>query len=229
MDEQMDRDGANAPKKDMAIAFEIQRKNKRKKMANGGPVSAKDESRPSTQELDNDKHDASEQNSAKPLASGFDKEPKASIDITPTSEEMEMLRNRRLKMAEGGWVDGHDRNADDQDMDMDLDMMDGSPSMSHELSADDSEESSPSIAQTIMRRKKYADGGMVDLDDNATEDGNDADEDNHNAYKKENYSEKSGLNDLDYDTSESDGDDLKDEDEHGESMIDSIRRKNKKK
>lgn len=53
-----------------------------------------------------------------------------------------------------------------------------------------------SIAGAIMSRKKMADGGMVDLEANAEEDGNEADELNMEALGKENYSEESGLVDL---------------------------------
>lgn len=53
-----------------------------------------------------------------------------------------------------------------------------------------------SIAATIMARKKYANGGEVDLAQNAEEHDNEADDLNYDALRKENYSESDGLEDL---------------------------------
>lgn len=229
VDIKMDMDGADSPKKDLSIAFGIQQKSKKKKMmADGGPVSAKSESRPSTQEMDNDKKMASDSKRIGAQGTDFVDESRPSIDFKPTKEELEMLRTRRIKMAEGGWVDGYDRSADDQDMERDMDMVDGLTSHKQEISANDEDERPASIVSAIMSRRKFADGGMVDLNENAKEDKNNEDDDSYEALRKENYSEESGLNELDEPSDSNEhGDDLEDEDSHD--MVSSIRSKMKKK
>jgi hypothetical protein len=227
MDMQMDSDSSSmppSPKKDMKLAFDIQSRNKKKKMmAQGGTVNAKTESRPSTQE------DKPSIPMGSPSGPEFADETRASIDFKPTKDEMDMLRTRRIKMAEGGWVDGYDMSADDQDHDRDLNMDSGPNSHAQEIDANSEDERPASIVAAIMsKRKKFADGGMVDLDENAKEDKNNLDDDNYGALKKENYSEKSGLDDLDEPSdSNEQGDDLEDEDSHD--MISSIRSKMNKK
>jgi hypothetical protein len=63
---------------------------------------------------------------------------------------------------------------------------------------DADKEEPASIAEAIMqKRKKYADGGQVDLSRNADEDRNEEDQMSFNALKKENYSESDGLNAID--------------------------------
>lgn len=74
-----------------------------------------------------------------------------------------------------------------------------------------------SVAEAIMakKRKKYADGGMVDLDENAREEPNNEDQMSYEALKKENYSEDAGLEQMGspMDSNER-GRDLPDEDMH---------------
>lgn len=83
------------------------------------------------------------------------------------------------------------------------------------------------VAEAIMRKKMMAEGGEVDLAENAEEHDNETDDLNLDALGKENYSESAGLDDLDYDTSVSKGDMLSDEDAHD--MISAIRRRMKSK
>lgn len=71
------------------------------------------------------------------------------------------------------------------------------------------------VSKIMNRRKMMAEGGMVDLSENADEEYNHADADNFAALKKENYSESDGLDDL---TSPMDSN------EHGD-MISKIRSK----
>lgn len=85
----------------------------------------------------------------------------------------------------------------------------------------------PTLAQAIMR--KYADGGQVDLEKNARESFNIADQLNFDALRKENYSEAHALKQLDYDTTRSIKDDLEDEDQYGRNIVAAIRRKMKQK
>ena len=74
--------------------------------------------------------------------------------------------------------------------------------------------------------KKMADGGMVDLDENAEESPNDLDQMNEEALKKENYSEENGLSALGQpEDSNEDDRELSDEDSYD--MVDSIRKKMK--
>lgn len=206
---------AKAPKeksvsspKDIGIAFNIQNKNK-KKMSKGGSVelSAKDEMRPSLESSFADKGSISRNSGSKPQEKSFTDEGQASIDLIPTPEELKMLSDRRMKMSEGGWIEG-DPTIDDAYSERSQNMVSGKSLMhSPEESWDDGEDTADnaSVAQNIRNRKKFADGGMVDLDENAEEGSNYADELNEDALKKENYSEKSGLDDLDYDTSKSVG------------------------
>lgn len=75
-----------------------------------------------------------------------------------------------------------------------------------------------------MARKRFADGGQVDLSRNADEDLNNEDQMSFEVARKENYSESAGLDQLDQpEDSNLHGHDLSDEDEHERSMIDEIR------
>lgn len=89
------------------------------------------------------------------------------------------------------------------------------------------DEDYPDISDAIMR-KRYAEGGQVDLASNAEESSNTEDDLSFEALKKENYSESAGLDDLDQplDSNEK-GDELSDADSHD--MADVIRRKMKMK
>ena len=119
----------------------------------------------------------------------------------------------------------------------------GKVAMSMEQPMDEAEEMDhASLAAAIMsRRKKMARGGIptlsenmkdyeasdADVGRNSMEDPNYEDQQSFDALRKENYSEDSGLKDLDYDTSRSVGHDLPDEDSHD--MVDVIRKKMKSK
>lgn len=94
------------PKASLAIAYSVQRKNKRK-MAQGGAISAAEEKRPMPGEEDNDADLAKRQ--AKSASSGpnFASENEADIDDEADSIADAILRKRRnaKMMAEGGQVD----------------------------------------------------------------------------------------------------------------------------
>jgi hypothetical protein len=83
-----------------------------------------------------------------------------------------------------------------------------------------------SVADAIMMKKKYAEGGQVDLSENADESPNNEDQMSYDALRKENYSESPALHELNY-PEHSMGDDLIDEDAHGRSIVDMIRKKMK--
>ncbi len=74
-----------------------------------------------------------------------------------------------------------------------------------------------SVASAIMakKRKKFADGGTVDLDENAQEEFNNEDQMSFNALRKENYSENAGLKQMGSPVnSNQNGRNLPDEDSH---------------
>ncbi|CAM6005205.1 unnamed protein product [Sphagnum balticum] len=78
--------------------------------------------------------------------------------------------------------------------------------------------------RSMKKPNLYADGGEVDLDQNAREHKNSEDDDSFDALKKENYSESDGLDELSNPMdSGQDGDDDLERDKHD--MISAIRRK----
>lgn len=92
--------------------------------------------------------------------------------------------------------------------------------MMHEDSED--EMLPDSIADAVMaKRKKYADGGMVDLEKNSEEDKNNEDDLSYEAILKEQY-DLSQLDEQPHDSNEH-GDELEDADEHD--MVSSVRKK----
>lgn len=96
----------------------------------------------------------------------------------------------------------------------------------------DEDEHYDSIASAVMAKKRrakmMAEGGMVDLDENAMEEPNNLDDMNYEALKKENYAEEHGLSAMGSpEDSNEHGHELSDEDMHD--MVDSIRRKLKAK
>jgi hypothetical protein len=96
---------------------------------------------------------------------------------------------------------------------------------------EEDEEHHDSIAAAIMfKRKKYADGGQVDLSRNADEDPNEEDQMSFQSLKKENYSETPGLEELGDQPEDSNlhGDEEESESENKHDMISSIRSKMKK-
>lgn len=171
----------------LAIAYDIKRKNSRKKMADGGKVT--DKKKPMIAEaLD---EDTRKQMSDKPLI----------IDVYEPKKESQRL-------AFGGEAEEIEepsmskRNPDDK-------YSDGGESEGHY----------DSVASAIMskkrRAKKFSEGGEVDIDENAMEEPNHADDLSFEALKKENYSEDAGLEHMDspMDSNEH-GDELSDADEH---------------
>lgn len=180
----------------IAIAYDISRKNRRKKMAEGGEVKDefKDITPVSTSEMEED-----EDKDLPPNVDRVSEKDKSIAFGRPNPNEDEQ------NLAKGGTVRDHD---------------------------DESEGHYDSITSAIMAKKRkakmMAEGGMVDLDENAREGGNTLDELNYEAYKKENYAEENGLSALGQpEDSNEHGHELSDEDEHD--MVESIRRKMKAK
>lgn len=229
---------------------------RRKKMAQGGLIEASTEKRANADNQDDldrghEKHeqdinfhderkadadDASDsremdmQKSRKaPHAQDIDfvSEKRTSIDDAMDDREMSMASRREEHEADLNAKSEMKASADDKSR-RSLDMMKmakGGQVMNPKLH--EAMKGAKSIAEAIRMKKMYADGGMVDLSENADEEPNHEDDLSFNALRKENYSETPGLEELDYDTSRSVGHDLPDEDDHGRDMISMIRKKMK--
>lgn len=218
-------------KQDLAIAYSIQRKN-RKKMANGGPVSAKAESRPMPDTLGADSKSVRMNSGKKPLSHadwldrstveaaqrpspakpvklkdfGSDDE----IEHKLMRDEQDLIRSKAPMYAKGGAVttDDYAESMIDQDEDM----------------GNEDLKQASLVSRIIDKKLRFADGGQVDLSRNADEDFNNEDQMSFDALRKENYSETPGLDQLDQpEDSNLKGHDLSDEDEHD--MVSSIIRK----
>lgn len=91
-------------------------------------------------------------------------------------------------------------------------------------------EKAASLSAAVMaKRKKYAQGGQVDIDENAEESANIADELNEDALLKENYSEDAGLALMDSPEDSNRHAVEMDNAVHDDDLISSIRRKMKNK
>lgn len=170
------------------------------------------------------------------LPKNWQEESMTGIDDAYTPEEMDMMRK---KFSDGGElnpslamsrkVPGDDVEMQPKDHGMELyerededDIMGRMPPSGYGKQPPAAYDESPSEA--IMRKRKYADGGEVDLAWNAREDFNNEDQMSFNALRKENYSETPGLDQLDSPRdSNLHGHELPDEDEYD--MADSIRKK----
>lgn len=197
-------------KQSIAIAYNMAKRNK--KMARGGLVegeaSKKMESlNDSMHALNGDdwdeKDEAASNPSSKPMT-----EPKldSGLDADLNDEESDLLSQFRpgspeMKapkkfMADGGMITADSSDSDELDM----------------------------VGKIMAHRKMMAEGGSVDLSENASEDKNNEDDMSFDALKKENYSESDGLEDLTQPTDSNEhGHALSDADAHD--MVDMIRRK----
>lgn len=208
--------------------------------AQGGTVEAKDERRP----------DADDQEHEMAMAKHHDMHSQdldAKSEMRPNEDsrqdrEMDMLKGAKTMDGQESSMrddkmDGIDDAHDSREMAM-LSRHKGMPSMD----AGEREvmmaakggmagalRNAKSVAEAIRIKHKYANGGEVDLSENADESPNVEDQLSYNALRKENYSESPALEELDYDTDKSIGHDLPDEDSHGMDMIDQIRRRMKSK
>lgn len=255
--------------KNLAMAWNIQSKNK-KKMAKGGEVdTAAGEKRPMPDDKHQDSKDVS-QNSGKkapkddswtgkptvkqsqrisatplsrPRIAGSDvfsvkdeldlensaapaspkEEPKAAMDeaahagdapapseVSPHTGETQDDMSRRHAMEMAHFARGGE-----------VPLEDGQPE------EEEKEEHYDSLSDAIMakKRKKMADGGMVDLEANSEESANEADVDNYDAIKKEQYDDGQ-LSKQPSDSNEK-GDSREDdaENDHDASLVDAIRKR----
>lgn len=189
-------------KQSLAIAYSVKRKNAKKKMADGGLIIEPASDEEIGEEMRPMKADKVSDQEVDDKANPMDAE-------SVSDEEMkEDAKNMKPKYAKGGSV----RDPLDE----------GGESEGHY----------DSVSSAIMARKRrakaMADGGMVDLDENAREEPNNLDDMNYEALKKENYAEEHGLSELGQpEDSNEHGHELSDEDEHD--MVTSIRNKIKAK
>lgn len=230
-------ESAGKPKKQaLAIALNVARRNKKpKKMAKGGEITADSEKRPMPDDLHDDGAQTSLQDAPKHQPSGwldnkkeagksgprtsnqvdedFVTEDMTDIDKAHTAAEMNMEQESST-----------DPKHINQDHKKDM------PQMLAE--GGEVEDHYDSIADAILakkRRASKANDDMADVSLNATEEPNNQDDLSWDALRKENYSETPGLEALDSPMdSGQHGDTLEDEDEHGGSLVDAIRRKSKK-
>lgn len=223
--------------KDLAMAYAIKSKTG-KKMANGGPVSAKAERRPSTEETNEDAKMVSHNEGKKPLRdSDMTSRPdKASLkgmrttpikhpSMVPSSIVSSRLRSdeddlqRTAKVNNGPQIqpperydeiDAADEGPDHPQLHAKMMAEGGEVDDMDQPMGEEEEEHHASIASAIMARKDkmMAEGGPVELDANEEEHGESYDEANE-AAMKENYDES--VDDVH--TPESD-------DEHGMSLAD---------
>lgn len=215
--------------KNLAIAYSVQRKNK-KKMAIGGAVEGPTHTKP----FDRDPgtpapkgHDKAL--SASEFMSGSMKSAPGSTPsgpmVTISKAEYDALRSGGA-YAEGGNVD------------LEQSMMHGCQMDNRYGDYDDEDPRATSIADAILeKRQKMAEGGILGLDqdhdileENSEEEPNHEDQESYDALRKENYSEHSALAATDQpEDSNTKGDSEEDESENKHDMISSIRSKMKSK
>lgn len=198
-------------KQSLAIAFSTQRHNKKKKMAYGGKAEADGAVDPAPRKPD-DKRLPEDEYMAGHFADGGevdnDAEESPEVKAAATQEQDDINRSiadrTRARQAEG--KPGYAKGGAVHPMD---------------LMSDD--ERATSIADAILaKRKKMADGGMVDMDNKESDD-NAFDDLNMDAVKKESYDDDQ-LSPQPMDSNET-GDDREDESENHMDMVSAIRRK----
>lgn len=229
-------DAGKPQKQSLAIAYNVKRKNERKKMATGGAITAKDESRPMPDQEFNDSSDASMNRGKKSLgksdwtddtysdqASRSFSKPQREMDTAFTSESEAKADN------------SYDSEEMDMEKESSSDPMDinghhyGDIEDAKYAHGGDIEDHYDSIAEHVMAkmRAKYAEGGMVDLNANSEEAPNYAYMDNHDAYMKEQY-DLDQLSSQPEDSNEK-GDEREEESENKHDLVDSVRKKMKAK
>lgn len=144
----------------------------------------------------------------------FVSERRTSIDQASSDEDENMLDSHAIRHADERRAGGKLVNADSEDeMELDMYALGGMV-----------EDEPKSIAEAIMRKRRMADGGMVDLQANANEDLNEEDQLSYQAARKNTYYDNSQISAQPMDSNEH-GDVLDDEDEDNRDMISRIRSK----
>lgn len=235
----------------LAIAYDIKRKNsKKKKMAFGGKAEDTNEPPVPAAKADNERLPDSE-TMADHFAKGGTAQHADGTPVKPpmTAEAMDQDTRKQMgkkpmmvdeynpnedpaNLAYGGMAEDDAepsvpmRKPDDKRLPEDEYMAD------HFADGGEAEGHYDSVSEAIMAKKRkakmMAEGGMVDLDENAMEEPNNLDDMNYEALKKENYAEEHGLSAMGSpEDSNEHGDELEDADAHD--MVDSIRKKMKAK
>lgn len=239
-------------KQAIAIAYSVQRKNKKKKMAKGGEISASDEKRP----MPNDEHHDKMENSrvhAKGVSTSdnfHDQKRPMPRDIFHDKEELDEIHESKSNPADLNWKNAIRESIDSAETPEEFAMLmaegghipSGKPELREDMEPDMSEDDDRGLdmIDDIMSRRKerygmarFAEGGevddeQVDLDLNSMEQPNYYYKRNEDEVLKENYDED--MKDVDQpEDSNEHSVELSDEDEHGEDEISEIRRRMKSK
>lgn len=153
-------DSGKPQKQALAIAYDIKRRNKRKKMAEGGAISASNEKRPMPDDKHNDSKMASHNSSKKPLV-------ESSWTDSPTVKQAQKPSHTKLsrpRMVESSVI--RSKMHDDEEHMMSRMEPDGyGKQPSKVLDEEDADKSGPQVPdmqrQHNNSRKPYAKGGMI--------------------------------------------------------------------
>lgn len=211
-------------KQSLAIAFSVQRKNKRKKMAKGGEVSASNEMRPMPDNKYNDSDETMRNRNQHALNeadwTGAPQDRQAAHDVSSPGN------SKDARMAGSRPDAGPSRSAMENPKDITANNEKRANAYAQGGMAD-ADDHYDSIADAILAKKRkakmMAEGGEVDLEANSEESPNEEDQMSFEANGKEQYD----LDQLDSQPMDSNemGHDLPDEDEHD--MVSAIRKKMK--
>lgn len=191
----------------LAIAFNIKRKNKKKKMYEGGVVSSKEAQETQEPGVPQRKSDDMRPSKEEYMADHFAYGGEAEDDGEPA---MPQPKPDNYREPEDEYMSERMTNGEPPARKPD----NKRPPMDEYMA--DHFSDGGSVADSIMRKRKMmANGGEVDLSENAEEEPNNEDQMSFEALKKENYSESAGLDELDQpmDSNEH-GHELSDEDMH---------------
>lgn len=216
----------------LAIALSVQRKHKRKKMADGGLLSAKDEKRPMP---DSEFHDEAETSkvhaSTKEQLSAANESRPSLEEKHNDSKSASKIHTRQDGPQSLNWKNDFMKGIDDAKTPEEFMMMmaqggyvspQDEPMESMNVYEDDDQ--GLDMVSDIMSRKRMADGGEVDLDLNAEEQPNSFYERNEDAVLKENYdSDMDGLSQPEDSNEHADSHESDAENEHDD--IDQIRKR----
>ena len=221
-------DAGKPQKQSIAIAYSVGRRAaKKKKMAEGGEINFHDERRVSEdeQEARGKRMLDDESLSHSPELDARD-EHHVTEDDSDEREMHIMDAKPRSHAAELSATEEHRVGEDDEDS-MEMDMMHTKNQTDSYSKAGIINYARGGIAEAIRRKKMYADGGEVDLQDsNGDEHLNLEDQLSFDAARKKTYYDDSQLDSQPMDSNEH-GDELSDEDMNGSPMINEIRRRMK--
>lgn len=235
-------------KQSIAIALSVQRAAKKKKMADGGEVraasfkpDADEKEKRSMEMLDGHPHEHQEELDAR-------KEHMSDIDHAADPMEMEMMEHHSPQhKAELDLREEHETDIDHASDPMEMDMLDAHPTKHHEEKRAGSEPhhdiderdameldmikrlARGGIVNAIRRKhSRMADGGEVDLQNNADEHLNLEDQLSYQAARKHTYFDDSQIHEQPHD-SNLHGDEREHERSDQHDMVDAIRKKMKPK